>query len=375
MTNTIESCFMNFYEHSNNPKAICNRINDTQIQTMTYQIQKVKKDKLEKETKERVFSKRVFDTFYQKELLSYQGELYEIVDTMYQCLDILINTFQKDSYLDEFKKFYHSWRNYMNKRELFYKCQVQHSLNKLFKNIYKNDRYYLDTSYLNLIERFHQENIDNDSYRKLKHYYHQNKLRYYSPKTVNPINKTYDTPINSSKDEKLLTSITNTTIENSDMGGWESVPSKKNKKKQKKVPSLNNTDKPKTNDTTTSTPISPMVQSNNTITDLEDTHYNDCQELETILDDTAMNNNSSIPSYDLDNGLLNHFNKGLTNNLHNDDIGIGNGIGIGNCIENDGITEHLSMIEPNLDFIDYLDLGTDYQRDDNYSSDEKDDYH
>ena len=371
MTNTIESCFMNFYEHSNNPNAICNRINDIQIQTMTSQIQKVKNDKLEKETKEIVINKRLFDTFYREELLPYQGELYERFDTLYKCLDILINTFQKNSYLDEFKKMYHSWRNFMNKRELFYKYQVHHNLNKLFKNIYKNDRYYLDTSYLNLIERFHQENIDNDSYRKLKQYYHQNKLRYYSPKTVNSINKAPDTPINSLNDEKLLTRITNTTIANADIEGWESVPSKKNKKKQNKVPSLNNTDKPKTNDTTTSTSTSTstMSQSNNTITDLEDTPFDDCQELETILDDTTLNNCNSnsnsniIPPYDLYNGLLTQYNNGMMDNLHS------------MCMGNDNISEHISMIEPNLDFIDSVDLGPEYHQDDNYSSDEKDEYH
>jgi hypothetical protein len=342
----IKSCFINFDKYKGDPKAICNRISIAPLQNKGGYHLKYRKEK-ENIEKDRVNIKLIFKNFYQNDFSFYQGDLYDRINTLYGCLNILINDYQKEDYLDDFKKFYHYWNHFINTGELIFKCQLLHTINKFFKKIYKFHRYYLDTSFLKLIEQFHQENIRNDTYRKLRRYYYQNKLRYKSPTMYSYLNRS-DNTIKDSKTEE----VNNTTINNDE---WDSVSIKKNKKHNKSDKSS------ATKSDTTNQHLnhkSIHMEEPNEVLLTNETDYNlkemNEEELEMILD--LDNNENDYNDSNDSNNNINIFNNNINNILN---------------INDEKILDELRMIEPNLDFVEFVDIEEYDEYDKNeYSSDD-----
>lgn len=332
----IQSCYISFDKYKDDPNSICSRISTLDISSKKY-TPNFNKYKENYNSNKYENTKMRFKNFYTDELSYYQGDLYDRINCLYQCLNILIYDFQKNEYLDEFLTFYYHWTNFNNNDNILYKYQLIHSINRIFRKIYNDHKQYLNSSIVNEIEEFHKANLNNNTYYKIKKMFKQQNLNYSITKkfteNVNPteiVNK--DINLSFGK----LNFNTNDTSNTDDNDEWQTKT--KNKKKNIQIENNSNSKNQSINNTF-ETSID-NIHSDEVFSDISQ------DDLETIIDIQKTDNN--LRNEDINN-----------TQYFNDD-----------CLLKEQYADEIGIIEPSLEFVQFEEIVEEEQNEEEYSSDD-----
>ena len=217
-----KNCFFNFEDYGKDDKnSIYNRIKSLNINKLNKFNHFSQELQIMKNNKDKQIHQKVISSikyFEYSYFKTYRGDLYDITNLLLNCLSKIIVELDYTSFDSYYLKFEKLWKNYQDSGQIKDKYIVHHYIVLLLGKIYKKHKHLINEYLINKIEELHYSYLIDSRYVKIKNYFNQHKLEYTEVIDIETIN-------NSTKSSSI--EINNSNINNNDDDSWEQVTNKK----------------------------------------------------------------------------------------------------------------------------------------------------
>ena len=219
-----KNCFFNFEDYGKDDKnSIYNRIKSLNINKLNKFNHFSQEIQTIKNNKNNKIHQQVISSIKDFEYLyfkTYRGDLYDITNLLLNCFSKIIVELDYTTFDSYYLKFEKLWQNYQDSGQIKDKYTVHHYIILLLGKIYRKHKHLINEYLISKIEELHYSYLVDSRYVNIKNYFNQHKLEYTEVIDIETVN-------NSTKSSFI--DINNSNIDNIDDDSWEQVTNKKGK--------------------------------------------------------------------------------------------------------------------------------------------------
>lgn len=217
-----KNCFFNFEDYGKDDKnSIYNRIKSLNINKLNKFNHFSQEIQTIKNNKNNEIHQQVISSIKDFEYLyfkTYRGDLYDITNLLLNCFSKIIVELDYTTFDSYYLKFSNLWQTYESSGLVEDKYVVHHYIVLLLGNIYRNYKHLLNEYLILKIEELHYSYLVDNKYTTIKKYFNLHKLEY---------NDIIDT--NTIDNDLIPLSSTDNNENNDNDDSWEQVTTKKGK--------------------------------------------------------------------------------------------------------------------------------------------------
>lgn len=217
-----KNCFFNFEDYGkDNKNSIYNRTKSLNINKLNKFNHFSQEIQTIKNNKNNEIHQQVISSIKDFEYLyfkTYRGDLYDITNLLLNCFSKIIVELDYTTFDSYYLKFEKLWQNYQDSGQIKDKYIVHHYIILLLGKIYRKHKHLINEYLISKIEELHYSYLVDSRYVNIKNYFNQHKLEYTEVIDIETVN-------NSTKSSSI--DINNSNIDNNDDDSWEQVTNKK----------------------------------------------------------------------------------------------------------------------------------------------------